>query len=176
MSDYCKFSNAYWHVDARSHTMVVQILKQADGNRFRTLLLMSLKPATSHTKQHGLLLALTWHNLCHLSSCTAYTVHVRVYHAFSAFALFAGRKEEHPAHKKVTDEVLGWFCGRRSANDSHMAQLMPLPPHCLCFSKIQNGFPAGTDLPSCPKNAVKQVLLYPQVQHIHCTLCVSLPM
>jgi len=31
------------------------------------------------------------------------------------------------------------ICLERSANDLHMAQLMPLPPHHLCFSKIQNG-------------------------------------
>ena len=27
----------------------------------------------------------------------------------------------------------------QSANDLHMVQLMPLPSHHLCFSKIQNG-------------------------------------
>ena len=30
------------------------------------------------------------------------------------------------------------ICLERSANDLHMVQLMPLPPHHLCFSKIQN--------------------------------------
>ena len=30
-------------------------------------------------------------------------------------------------------------CLERSANDLHMVQLMPLPPHHLGFSKIQNG-------------------------------------
>ena len=29
---------------------------------------------------------------------------------------------------------------QRSANSLHMVQLMPLPPHHVCFSKIQNGF------------------------------------
>ena len=32
------------------------------------------------------------------------------------------------------------ICLERGANDLHMVQLMPLPPHHLfCFSKIQNG-------------------------------------
>ena len=31
------------------------------------------------------------------------------------------------------------ICLEQSANDLHMVQLMPLPPHHLCFSKIQNG-------------------------------------
>jgi len=31
------------------------------------------------------------------------------------------------------------ICLERSANDLHMVQLMPLSPHHLCFSKIQNG-------------------------------------
>jgi len=45
-----------------------------------------------------------------------------------------GRQEEHPARKKLSDGVLAWLsvwtleCG---ANDLHMVQLMPLPPHHL---------------------------------------------
>ena len=31
------------------------------------------------------------------------------------------------------------ICLEQSANDLHMVRLMPLPPHHLCFSKIQNG-------------------------------------
>ena len=31
------------------------------------------------------------------------------------------------------------ICLEQSANDLHMVWLMPLPPHHLCFSKIQNG-------------------------------------
>ena len=31
------------------------------------------------------------------------------------------------------------ICLEQSVNDLHMVQLMPLPPHHLCFSKIQNG-------------------------------------
>ena len=30
------------------------------------------------------------------------------------------------------------ICLEQSANDLHMVRLMPLPPHHLCFSKIQN--------------------------------------
>ena len=30
-------------------------------------------------------------------------------------------------------------CLEQGANDLHMVQLMPLPPHHLCFSRIQNG-------------------------------------
>jgi len=32
-------------------------------------------------------------------------------------------------------------CLERGANDLHMVQLMPLPPHHLLPSKIQNGLP-----------------------------------
>ena len=35
----------------------------------------------------------------------------------------------------------------QSANSLHMVQLMPLPPYHVCFSKIQNGYPSGTDSP-----------------------------
>ena len=31
------------------------------------------------------------------------------------------------------------ICLKQSTNDLHMVQLMPLPSHHLCFSKIQNG-------------------------------------
>ena len=31
------------------------------------------------------------------------------------------------------------ICLEQSANDLHMVRLMPLPPHHLSFSKIQNG-------------------------------------
>ena len=31
------------------------------------------------------------------------------------------------------------ICLERSANDLHMVQLIPMPPHHLCFSKFQNG-------------------------------------
>jgi len=30
------------------------------------------------------------------------------------------------------------ICLERGADDLHMVQLMPLPPHHVCFSKIQN--------------------------------------
>jgi len=47
--------------------------------------------------------------------------------------LLVGRQEEHPACKKMSDHVLSWFCLERGANDLHMVQLMPLPPHHLLF-------------------------------------------
>jgi len=34
------------------------------------------------------------------------------------------------------------ICLEQGANDLHMVQLMPLPPHTIfCFIKIQNGLP-----------------------------------
>jgi len=43
------------------------------------------------------------------------------------------------------------ICLERGANDLHIVQLMPLPPHHLiisCFIKIQNGFYlSGAGLP-----------------------------
>jgi len=51
--------------------------------------------------------------------------------AFSALTLLVGRQEEHPAYKRLSDEVLTWSSVGTlewGANDLHMAQLMPLPP------------------------------------------------
>ena len=55
--------------------------------------------------------------------------------------LLVGRQKEHLAHKKLSDEVLAWLvvCLEQGANDLHMVKLVPLSPHYLCFSKIQNG-------------------------------------
>ena len=39
------------------------------------------------------------------------------------------------------------ICLERGANDLHMVQLMPLPPHHLCSIKIQNGLLFGAGLP-----------------------------
>jgi len=50
-------------------------------------------------------------------------------YAFRALTLLVGRQEE---PTKKSDEVLvQLFCLQQSANDLHMVQLMPLPPHCL---------------------------------------------
>ena len=58
--------------------------------------------------------------------------------AFSALTLLVGRQEGHPARKNLTDKVLAWlFSGAKCS--LHMVQLMPLRPHHVCFSKIQNG-------------------------------------
>jgi len=61
--------------------------------------------------------------------------------AFSALTLLVGCQEGHPAHKNLTDELPAWLSSgaKRSANGLHMVQLMPLPPHHVCFSEIQNG-------------------------------------
>ena len=37
-------------------------------------------------------------------------------------------------------------CLERGANDLHIVQLMPLPPHHLCFWKSRMVYPSGTDL------------------------------
>jgi len=47
--------------------------------------------------------------------------------AFSALTLLVEHQEQHPARKKLSDEMLA----ERGANDLHMVQLMPLPPHHL---------------------------------------------
>ena len=49
------------------------------------------------------------------------------------FSLFAGQREKHPSRNRLSD---GWSAGvvvclERSANDLHMGQLIPLPPHHL---------------------------------------------
>jgi len=60
-----------------------------------------------------------------------------VQNVFSALTLLVGQQEEHPAHKKLEWWDVGMvICLERGANDLHMVQLMPLPPHHLCFSKI----------------------------------------
>jgi len=54
-------------------------------------------------------------------------------YAFSALTLLVGQQEEHPAHKKLSYEVLVWLsCLEQNADDLHMIQLlMPLPCHRL---------------------------------------------
>ena len=59
--------------------------------------------------------------------------------AFSALTLLVGCQEGNPAHKNMTDEVLAWLSSGQKCNSLHTVQLMPLPPHHVCFSKIQNG-------------------------------------
>jgi len=51
--------------------------------------------------------------------------------SFSALTLFVGYQEEHPACKKLSDEVPAWLYLEKNANDLHMVQIMPLPPHHL---------------------------------------------
>ena len=55
-------------------------------------------------------------------------------HAFSALMLLVGRQEGHLACRKLSGEVPGTgvvICLERDANDLHIFQLMPLPPHYL---------------------------------------------
>jgi len=53
--------------------------------------------------------------------------------AFSALIMLVGRQEKHPVCKKLSDErgASMDICLLRGANDLHMVQLMPLPPHYL---------------------------------------------
>jgi len=51
------------------------------------------------------------------------------YFAFGALTLLVGCQEEHPAWKKISDEVLMCMviCLERRADCLHMVQLVPLP-------------------------------------------------
>jgi len=54
--------------------------------------------------------------------------------AFRALTLLVGHQEEHPACKKLSDEVLVWLSVwtlEEGANDLRMVHLMPLPPRRL---------------------------------------------
>jgi len=76
--------------------------------------------------------------------------------AFTALTLLVARQEEHPACKKLSDEVLcGYLSGARCR--LHMVQRMPLhsqtpSPLASCLIKIQTVFtflvPA---YPGCPR-------------------------
>ena len=60
---------------------------------------------------------------------------------FFALTLLVGRQEGHLACKKLSGEVLAWLSVWSEVQmiyDLHVAQLMPLPPHISCSSKIQN--------------------------------------
>jgi len=50
---------------------------------------------------------------------------------FSALTLLAGRQEGHLACRNLSVEVPAWLSVRVRANDLHIVQLMPLPPHHL---------------------------------------------
>jgi len=47
--------------------------------------------------------------LLHAVTACAFSAHVFSAHAFSALTLFVGQQEEHPACKKLSDEVLVWL-------------------------------------------------------------------
>jgi len=50
--------------------------------------------------------------------------------AFSALMLLVGHQEEHPASKKLSDELLAWL-SVWSEVQMHVVRLMPLPSHHL---------------------------------------------
>jgi len=60
--------------------------------------------------------------------------------AFSALTLLVGRREGHPACKKLDWWAAGMVICLERDVDLYMAQLMPLPLTVSCFSKIQIGF------------------------------------
>ena len=70
--------------------------------------------------------------------------------AFSALTLLVVRQEEHPACKKLSDEV---FVGiviyqEQSVNDLHMVLLMPLPPPIISVAvKSTMVYPSGIGSP-----------------------------
>ena len=55
----------------------------------------------------------------------------------------------------------------QGASDLHVVQLMLLPDHRLCFSKILNGYPSGTSLLMLSwKRQVKSVVFRDVVKKI----------
>jgi len=57
--------------------------------------------------------------------------------------LLVGWQEGHPACKNLHGEILAWLmviCLERGANDLHMVQLMPLPPHNLLLQQNPEWF------------------------------------
>ena len=79
--------------------------------------------------------------------------------SFSALTLLVGRREGHPACKKLSGGVLVWL----SVWSKVLAciwQVMPLPLTVSCFSKIQIGFTflVPAHLRSFGKGTVKCVL------------------
>ena len=63
---------------------------------------------------------------------TIFTSHVIIVIVFSALNLLVWLQEELPACKKLNDGgACVVICLEQGANDLHMVQLMPLPPHHL---------------------------------------------
>ena len=63
-----------------------------------------------------------------------------MFYASSALTLLVGWQEQHPVRKSLSGEVLTWLSVWSKVEITlHMVQLMQLPPHYLCFSKIQKG-------------------------------------
>jgi len=64
--------------------------------------------------------------------------------AFSALMLLIGRQDEHPASKKLSDEVLAWLFVWSKVQ---MIQLMPLSPHCVLLRENPDLNVFGAGLP-----------------------------
>jgi len=85
------------------------------------------------------------------------------FHAFSALTLLVGHQEEHPACKKLSDEVLAWLS---VWSEVQMVCIWSSWSYChpiiSCFIKIQIGLtflvPAYTGCPG--KEAVKRVSVW----------------
>jgi len=75
-------------------------------------------------------------------------------YAFSALTLLVRRQEEHPACKKIQWWGAGVvICLKWGANDLHMVQLMPQPPHHLLLHQNLDWF----NLSGHGKEAAKRV-------------------
>ena len=92
-----------------------------------------------------------------------------------ALTLLVGRQYEHLACKKTEWWGAGVvICVQRDANDMHMIQLMPLPPHHLLLYYNPDWFNvSGAGLPrlSCKRGHIKQVSVCVRVWqgHLRCT-------
>jgi len=65
------------------------------------------------------------------------------------------------------------ICLEQDASDWYMVQLMPLPPHHLCFNKIQNGLTFWYRLTQVVlEKAIKRVLLSVAIKLLYCILTV----
>jgi len=91
---------------------------------------------------------------------TIYNGIIDILVAFSALTLLVGYQEEHPACKKLSDEVLAWLSVCSEVQMIlHMSSRFHCHPIISCSIKIHNGYtflvPAH---PGCPGNeAIKWV-------------------
>jgi len=60
----------------------------------------------------------------------------------------------------MSGEVLAWLCLKQGANDFHMVQLMPLPPHHLLLQENPEWFTfLVLACPGCPGEKVVEWIL-----------------